>query len=134
MNEYKSTAHCKYLCQYHIIFCPKFRYSALKGNVEISLKKILQDITGRYDYEIIQMEVTPDHVHLFIGAKPTVAPIDIVRTLKSITTIELFKEYPKLKSFYGRRGSLWSVGKFISTIENVSAETIKKYIEEQEGK
>ena len=51
----------------------------------------------------------------------------------NITAIELFKKYPKLKSFYGRCGSLWSVGKFISTIGNVSAETIKKYIADQKG-
>lgn len=37
-------------------------------------------------------------------------------------------------SFYGRCGSLWSVGKLISTIGNVSAETIKKYIAAQKGK
>ena len=38
MSKYKSTPHCKYLCQYHITFCPKFRYSVLKGDVEKSLK------------------------------------------------------------------------------------------------
>jgi putative transposase len=106
----------------------------LKGNVEISLKEILLDVANKYDYEIIQMEVMPDHIHIFVGARPTVAPIDIVRVFKSITAIKLFKKYPKLKSFYGRCGSLWSVGKFISTIGNVSAETIKKYIAEQKGK
>lgn len=47
---------------------------------------------------------------------------------------KITKKYPKLKSFYGRCGSPWSVGKFISTIGNVSAGTIKKYIEEQKGK
>ena len=85
MSEYKSASHCKYLCQYHIIFCPKFRYSVLKGNVEISLKGILMSVADRYNYEIIQMEIMPDHIHIFIGAKPIVAPIDIVRVLKSIT-------------------------------------------------
>lgn len=134
MSIYKSTSHCKYLCQYHIIFCPKFRYSVLKGSVETSLKEILIDVANRYEYEIIQMEVMPDHIHIFVGAKPTVAPMDIVRIFKSITAIELFKKYPKLKSFYGRCGSLWSVGKFISTVGNVSAETIKKYIADQKGK
>jgi putative transposase len=106
----------------------------LNGNIEISLKEILVDIANRYDYEIIQMEVMPDHIHIFVGTNPTVAPIDIVRIFKSITAIELFKKYPQLKLFYGRCGSLWSVGKFISTIGNVSSETIKKYIEEQTGK
>jgi len=133
MSEYKSTSHCKYLCQYHIIFCPKFRYSVL-GSIETSLKEILIDVANRYEYEIIQMEVMPDHIHIFVGATPTVAPMDIVRIFKSITSIELFKKYPKLKSFYSRSGSLWSAGKFISTIGSVSAETIKKYIADQKGK
>ena len=133
MSEYKSTSHCKYLCQYHIIFCPKFRYSVL-GSIETSLKEILIDVANRYEYEIIQMEVMPDHIHIFVGATPTVASMDIVRIFKSITSIELFKKYPKLKSFYSRSGSLWSAGKFISTIGNVSAETIKKYIADQKGK
>jgi putative transposase len=97
------------------------------------LKEILIDVANRYEYEIIQMEVMPDHIHIFVGVKPTVAPTDIVRVFKSITAVELFKKYPKLKSFYSRCGSLWSVGKFISTIGNVSAETIKKYIADQKG-
>ena len=67
MSEYKSTAHCKYLCQYHIIFCPKFRYSVLEGNIYIFLKKKLQDIGVKYEYETIQMEVMSDHIHLFVG-------------------------------------------------------------------
>lgn len=134
MSEYKSTDHCKYLCQYHIIFCPKFRFSVLRADVEISLKSILLDVADKYAYEIIEMEVMPEHVHLFIGAKPTVAPVDIVRTLKSVSAIELFKKHPRLKKFYSRCGSLWSTGKFISTIGNASTETIKKYIEEQKGK
>jgi len=108
--------------------------SSVLGSIETSLKEILIDVANRYEYEIIQMEVMPDHIHIFVGATPTVAPMDIVRIFKSITTIELFKKYPKLKYFYSRCGSLWSAGKFISTIGNVSAETIKKYIADQKGK
>ena len=132
MSEYKTTSHCKYLCQYHVIWCPKFRFNVLE-NIECSLRRIFQDIAERHQYEIIEMEIMPDHVHLFVGAKPTVAPSDIVRTLKSISAIELFKQYPSLKQFYSRCGSLWSAGKFISTIGKVSEATIKKYIQDQKG-
>jgi len=55
MSEYKSTSRCKYLCQYHIIFCPKFKYSVLKRDIERSLKDILKDVTKQYEYEIIQI-------------------------------------------------------------------------------
>ena len=129
--NYKSSFYTKYLCQYHIIWCSKFRYPVLKNETRDKLIEIIKDIADRYNYEIIEYEVMPDHIHLFIGAKPTVAPIDIVRTIKSISAIKMFKAFPKLKQFYSKCGSLWSVGKFISTIGKVSENTIKKYIQEQ---
>lgn len=133
-DEYKSTAHSKYLCQYHLVWCPKFRYSVLKADTQSKLKHIFEDIAKRYEYEMLELEIMPDHIHLFVGAKPTVAPMDIARRFKSISAIELFKVFPSLKRFYGRCGSLWSTGKFVSTIGKVSAATIRKYIQEQTGK
>jgi putative transposase len=114
-----------------LIWCPKFRFDVLNKNIQLDLKNIFTDIAKKYEYEIITMETMEDHIHLFVGAKPTVAPTDIVRTMKSISAIELFKCNPKLKKFYSKCGSLWSKGKFISSIGNISAETVKKYIEEQ---
>jgi putative transposase len=130
-DKYNTGAHSVYLCQYHLVWCPKFRFKVLKNEVEVELKQIFRDISAEYDYEIIEMEVMPDHVHLFVGAKPSVAPSDIVRTLKSISAIKLFAKFKPLKDYYSRCGVLWSRGKFISTIGFVSAETIKKYIQEQ---
>ena len=103
----------------------------LKGDVAKELKIIFQQIAEKYEYEIIEMEVMPDHVHLFVGAKPTVAPSDIVRTFKSISAIKLFEKFNALRNFYSRCGSLWSEGKFICSIGFVSADTIKRYIREQ---
>ena len=132
-NPYKTLNHCKYLCQYHIIWCPKFRFSVIKDNIETELKNILLEIAKRYDYEIFEIETMPDHIHLFIGVNPTVAPTDVIRTLKSISAIELFKKFPKLKKFYSRCGSLWSKGYFVSTIGRVSEASIRKYIQEQKN-
>ena len=102
--------------------------------MQTKLKEILQTISDRYQYEMIEQEVMPDHIHVFISAKPTVAPTDIVRTLKSISAIELFQAFPQLKKFYSRSGSLWSQGYFVSTIGHVSAETVQRYIQEQTRK
>lgn len=132
-TEYHSSSHCRYLTQYHIIWCPKFRFSVLKNGVDDTLKEILQRICDRYHYQIKALEVMPDHVHIFIDCPYTVAPVDIVRTLKSISAIELFKVYPDLKRFYARCGALWSPGSFISTIGHISEETVRQYIEEQKN-
>lgn len=132
-TEYHSSSHCRYLTQYHIIWCPKFRFSVLKNGVDDTLKELLQRICDRYHYQIKALEVMPDHVHIFIDCPYTVAPVDIVRTLKSISAIELFKVYPDLKRFYARCGALWSPGSFISTIGHISEETVRQYIEEQKN-
>ncbi|HLR40652.1 MAG TPA: IS200/IS605 family transposase [Virgibacillus sp.] len=90
MTDYNTLNHCQFLIQYHIIWCPKFRYSVLEENISDDLKTILDDISQKYGYNIKAMEVMPDHIHLFVSTKPTV-PTDMVRTLKSIFAIELFK-------------------------------------------
>ncbi|SET07723.1 IS200/IS605 family transposase, partial [Halanaerobium congolense] len=90
-NDYKSLSHCRYLVQYHLVWCPKFRFEVIKGDIEQSLKNILAKVCNKYQYEILELEVMPDHIHIFLSAKPTAAPTDIVRTLKSISAIKLFK-------------------------------------------
>ena len=132
-EQYHSASHCKYLVQYYIIWCPKFRFHVLGNGVDITLKKILNSICDRYNYHIKALEVMPDHIHIFVDCPQTVAPCDVVRTLKSISAIELFKAYPQLKQFYSRCGVLWSRGYFLSTIGTISAATVTKYIEEQKN-
>lgn len=89
--QYHNASHCKYLIQYHIIWCPKFRFSVLQDNIDVTLKQILQEICDNYKYHIKALEVMPDHIHIFVYVPQTVAPCDIVRTLKSISAIELLK-------------------------------------------
>jgi len=128
---YHSSSHCKYLTQYHIIWCPKFRFHVLKDGIDASLKSILADICDRYGYTIKALEVMSDHIHIFVDCPQTTAPCDIVRTLKSRSAIELFRRYPALKQFYAKCGRLWSDGYFISTVGHISDTTVRAYIEEQ---
>ena len=132
-EHYDSATQCRYLIQYHIIWCPRFRFSVLTGNVEDELKKILQKICDDYGYHIKALEIMPDHIHIFVDVSQTVAPCDVVRTLKSISTIELFKVFPQLKQFYARCGVLWSRGYFISTAGHISELAVIRYIEEQKN-
>lgn len=67
----------------------------------------------------------PDHIHIFVDVPQIVAPCDIVRTLKNISAIELFKAFPQLIQFYARCDILWSRGYFVSTVI--------KYIKEQKN-
>ncbi len=126
-----ATAHSKYNINYHLVWCPKYRHSVLKGKIEEYFKKLLENICKHYDYQILALEVMPDHVHLFVSIKPYVSPTDVVRTIKSITAIWIFKKFPWLKKqkFWG--SGLWSKGYYVGTAGAVTADTIKTYIENQ---
>ncbi len=98
-----------------------------------SARQKIGEICESYGYTLIQMETMPDHLHIFLSAPPTIAPAEIVRTLKSITASTIFKTFPQLKRKYFWGSGLWSRGYYIGTAGNASAETIKKYIENQKG-
>lgn len=126
--------HAKASCQYHIIWCPKFRHNILDDDTQAELKKIITDIANDYRYEIKALETMNDHIHVFLEADQSVAPVDIVRTLKSISAIKLFRAFPHLKQHYARCGNLWSRGHYISTVGHINEKTIRKYIESQKSK
>ena len=130
-TRYHHGAHSVYLLQYHIIWCPKFRYAVLNDARAERLKAILMWICGKYGYIVKALEVMPDHIHIFVDAPQTVAPCDIVRTLKSISAKQMLKDFPDLRRFYSRCGVLWSSGDYIASVGHVSAEAITRYIEEQ---
>ena len=132
-EQYHSAAHCRYLTQYHVIWCPKFRYPVLQGGRDIRLKQILSAICDTYHYRIKALEVMPDHIHIFIDAPQTVAPCDIARTLKSRSAIAMLRDDPGLRKFYARCGALWSSGYFISTVGHISEAAVTRYIEEQKA-
>ena len=74
----------------------------------------------------------PDHIHLFISTTPFESPTGIVKVFKGVTALRLFKKFPELRDKYWK-GKLWSPSYYVGTTGHVSAETIKRYIEEQRG-
>ena len=130
-DPYHRGSHVTYLTQYHIIWCPKFRFSVLPLQRRVCLESILRDICNNKGYIVKALEIMPDHIHLFVDIPYTVSPAEAVRTLKSISARKLLEEFPDLREFYSRRKVLWSRGAFISSIGIVSEETVKNYINSQ---
>ena len=59
----------------------------MKDGVDKTLKKILSEVCDAYGYIIKALEVMPDYIHIFVDCPVTVAPCDVVRTLKSRSAI-----------------------------------------------
>ena len=126
-----STNHAKFSLGYHIIWCPKYRHRILKDAVEVELKQVLAEVCAHYEWKLESLEIMPDHVHIFVQTDPQTAPVEIAKTLKSISAVHLFSRFPKLKNrkFWG--SGLWSRGTYYATVGHISEEAVRKYIETQ---
>jgi REP element-mobilizing transposase RayT len=72
-----------------------------------------------------------DHVHFLVQSVPSYSPTKIVRTIKSITAKEIFRQMPEVKKkMWG--GEFWSDGYFISTVgSHGTEEMLKQYVKNQ---
>jgi len=130
-KNYKTDSHMVYSCQYHVIFCPKYRRSVLIGNIALRLKELIFEKQNEYGYEVLDLEVMPDHVHLILDVSPKIGIYRVVSKVKGYTSRMLRKEFSELRS---RLPTLWTYSRFISSVGSVTLEVVKRYIEEQKNK
>mgnify|MGYP006320987893 CR=1 FL=1 len=130
-KNYKSKNHSKFILVYHIIFVCKYRNKLLiKYGKDI--KQIMFDISKKYDFDIKEMEVDKDHIHMMINSVPKISPLQIVRVLKQQSTIEIWRRHKtELRKHYWVENTFWTDGYFCSTIGEVSSKTLKHYIRNQ---
>jgi putative transposase len=129
-KRYHANHSLVYSCQYHIIFCPKFRRPVLSEPIAERLHALTLEKQQAYGYTVLEMEVMPDHVHLLLDVNPQVGVNTVVGQIKGYTAHVLRQEFPHLTS---RLPSLWTRSKFISSVGTVTLEVVKRYIEQQKG-
>ena len=123
--------NCVYQTAYHVVWCPKYRKSILTASIADETKRLIESICLERDWQVLALEVQPDHIHLFVSIPPSIAVADAMKILKGSTARKLFVKFPELKKqLWG--GHLWSPSYYVGTAGNVSSETIQKYIERTE--
>lgn len=124
----RRTSHSVSDLNYHFVFVPKYRKEVLVGGVKTRVKKEIWRICKDHDFEIIALNLEPDHLHLFISVDPNWSPAEIARTLKSITARKVFRNFPFLKDEEYWGGEFWSDSYYVGSAGHVSSETIRKYV------
>lgn len=125
--EVRSTRHSKYNINYHLVWIPKYRHPVLTGEVAAHLSDILHTIAEKKDVEILSLEIMSDHIHLFVSSPPQNAPSLLVNWFKGISA-RMFNYW------YKDTHLKWTNSYYVGTAGTVTAETIKRYIEEQKSK
>ena len=130
MGETRSN-HTVYNTNYRFVWCPKYRHSVL-DEIEQSLETSFREVCDEYNYEILSLHISTDHVHLFLSAHPKHSPSEITRKIKSITAREIWQQHEHLLENYFWGGGFWEESYYIRTAGEVSSQTIEQYIERTE--
>ncbi len=128
--KYQQKNHSKYLLMYHLIFVVKYRKPLLIQYGDW-IRRMLLEIARKSDFQIVQLEVDRDHVHLLIDSDPKLSPLQITRRLKQESTYRVWQAYPELSKYFWREKTFWSDGYFCCSVGNASLTTIKQYIASQ---
>jgi REP-associated tyrosine transposase len=128
--EYQRDEHRIHLIAYHLIWCPKRRKAILVENVKHRCQEVLLAKCEEKGWQVIDLAIQPDYLHIFVRVWPTDSAADVVKELKGITSFHLRKEFSPIVS---KLPSLWTRNYFACTVEQVSDSDIATYIEAQKG-
>jgi len=128
MSELIRKEHNVSVLLYHLACPTKYRRAVLTPDVDEKLKEICEEISLRYEIEFLEIGTDSDHVHFLVQSVPTYSPTKIVRTIKSITAKEIFRQMPEVKKQLWD-GEFWSDGYYISTVgAHNSEEAVRQYV------
>lgn len=126
----RTLSHCFYDLKYHLVWSPKYRGKVLGAQtVKNELRRIFESICRWKRWEIIELNVQDDHVHLVLLANPKYSVSYIMQIIKGKSSAWLKKKIKRAHGLYERE-SLWARGYFASTI-GLDEHLIRRYVKHQ---
>ena len=132
MNEpYKSLAHSKWNCKYHVVFIPKNRRKMVFGQIRKHLGPIFHELARQKECKILEGHLMPDHVHMCIEIPPKHSVAAVIGFIKGKSAIAIARQFGgKQRNFTGEH--FWARGYAVSTV-GFELEQVRAYIREQEA-
>ena len=127
-KTYRVSGDIVYSCQYHVLFCTKWRRKVLSEAIAAHLRTLVEEKQEAFGYRVGGVDVAPDHVHLLLEVPPEEGVRSVVGKIKGHTSHVLRETYPELRS---RLPTLWTRVSLISTMGSVALNDIEAFLEEQ---
>ena len=129
--SYRKSAHSIFDLKYHIIWCTKYRYRVLTGEVGNRARELIREVCAANYVDIHTGSLSPDHIHLLVSVPPSLSLSKLVQYIKGKTSRKLLMEFNQLKKRYWGQ-HLWARGYFAVTVGNLNEQQVQEYIENQE--
>lgn len=92
------------------------------------VRELVHEIALDHGFEIMELEVAKDHVHVFISFPPKYSITKVVGILKTVSAREIRKDFPEVK-YELWSGEFWEDGYFARSVgDQITTYVIRQYI------
>ena len=130
MKSLKSTAQTRYDLRYHFVFIPRYRKRVLQEPIAKRIEGLIRFCCQIHDWEIYELAIEKDHVHLYLGAQPKWSPSSIMNRIKGGSSKKIRKLFPKLDEIYWG-ATFWADGFMVKSVGKITDKAISNYIKAQ---
>jgi len=130
MKDWKSLAHVKWDCKYHVVIVPKYRRKVLFGKIRKRTGEILRQLCRQKGVELVEGHVKPDHVHMVLSIPPKFSVAMTLGYLKGKSAIQLHREIMRIQQGYTGK-HFWTKGYCVSTV-GLDEDMIRAYVRHQD--
>jgi putative transposase len=132
MVEIKHHKHSIGQIAYHFVWRPKYNISVFREKqYHDYMINALMAVAAKWNIEIHEIEVMPNHIHLFAELQPTISVSFALQVLKGGSASLFFKRFPSWQRYFKKghkEAHLWSPGKFFRSIGSVTMQAVENYI------
>ena len=130
MKDWRSQAHVRWECLYHVVIVPKYRRKEFYGKTRKQIGEILRDLCRQKEVGLLEGNAMPDHIHLLLSIPPKYSVAMTMGYLKGKSAVRIHRELSKVKgTLFGRK--FWARGYCVSTV-GLDEDRIREYIRGQE--
>lgn len=92
------------------------------------VREVIKTLCTYKGVEIVEGAVCIDHVHLCMCIPPKIS-VSSFRHLKGKSALMIYDRHPELQCKWSK--AFWARGYYVATVDNITEDAIKKYIQEQ---
>lgn len=129
-SGYWNGAHTTHRLLFHLVWIPKYRRRVMQGKIALRLEQLFRQACEVHDWQLHELSVQPDHVHLLLQIHPRQSVSKVVGLIKGGSSRALRKEFPKLEEFLWSK-DFWADGYFAESVGQSQEAVIRRYIKEQ---
>jgi len=130
MRDWKTQAHVKWECKYHVVVLPKYRKKVIYGKIRHRVGEILRQLCRQKEIDLEEGNAMPDHIHMVLSVPPKYSVAMAIGFLKGKSAVRIHRQVLKTKgTLFGR--TFWARGYCVSTV-GLDEDQIRQYVRDQE--